>query len=324
MHREHKNINWDSRDWSGRFWVAGKISQFNCKWISRQRQILVRDLKKDSHLHNLQTDFYHSRGHTLSSSSVNLGREMGVQRALLVYVVLVAGERQVVLAVVGVDDGVARHLVYWVAVVGVVVDGNCPAGIMTEVGGNVRKIKSAIKVMIDHLHHLCSRLTSVCPRRVCLTSVWWCWSSCSVSGLGRAPGWVCLPGPESLPCLWPSTRREVRTWHRNGTTHGGCSCWTGPGWFSCCAVWRRWWCPPRSLTEAGRRSGDRRGTEGRRAPAQCWGPESRSGRPWCCSSRRRHTSSPGRRQRLARSDRASLPTGKRSRLEAPTWTDRNC
>ena len=136
---------------------------------------------------------------------------MGVQRALLVYVVVVAGERQVVLAVVGVDDGVARHLVYWVAVVGVVVDGNCPAGIMTEVGGNVRKIKSAIKVMIDHLHHLCSRLTSVCPRRVCLTSVWWCWSSCSVSGLGRAPGWVCLPGPESLPCLWPSTRREVRT-----------------------------------------------------------------------------------------------------------------
>ena len=115
----------------------------------------MRDLKKDSHLHNLQTDFITVEV-TLSSSSVNLGREMGVQRALLVYVVVVAGERQVVLAVVGVDDGVTRHLVYWVAVVGVVVDGNCPAGIMTEVGGNVRKIKSAIKVMIDHLHHLCS------------------------------------------------------------------------------------------------------------------------------------------------------------------------
>jgi len=71
---------------------------------------------------------------------------MRVQRALLVYVVVVvAGEGEVVLtraAVVSVDDGIPRDLVYGVAVVGVEVDGNCPAGVVTEAGGNVWEMKS--------------------------------------------------------------------------------------------------------------------------------------------------------------------------------------
>ena len=69
---------------------------------------------------------------------------MGVQRALLVYVVVVAGEGEVVLTrpVVSVDDGIARDLVYRMAVVGVVVDGDCPAGVVTEAGGNVWEMKS--------------------------------------------------------------------------------------------------------------------------------------------------------------------------------------
>ena len=73
---------------------------------------------------------------------------MGVQRALLVNVVVLVlvGQGQRVLAVhpVAGDHGVARDLVYRVAVVGVVVDGDRPAGVMTETGGNVGKMKSEI------------------------------------------------------------------------------------------------------------------------------------------------------------------------------------
>ena len=73
---------------------------------------------------------------------------MRVQSALLVYVVVLAGEGEVVLglAVVGVDDGVPRDLVDRVAVVGVEVDGDWPAGVVTEAGGNVREMESEMRV----------------------------------------------------------------------------------------------------------------------------------------------------------------------------------
>ena len=74
---------------------------------------------------------------------------MGVQRALLVDVVvlMLAGQSQTVLPVhpvVGGDDGVARDLVYRVAVVRVVVHRNRPPGVLPETGGNVGKMKSEI------------------------------------------------------------------------------------------------------------------------------------------------------------------------------------
>jgi len=72
---------------------------------------------------------------------------MRVQGPLLVDVVVVmlVGQSQSVLAVhpvVAGDHGVARDLVYRVAVVGVVIHWDRPPGVLTETGGNVGKMKS--------------------------------------------------------------------------------------------------------------------------------------------------------------------------------------
>ena len=63
-------------------------------------------------------------------------------------VLVLAGQSQRVLPVhpvVAGDDGVARDLVYRVAVVGVVINRDCSAGVVTETGGNVGQVEPGIE-----------------------------------------------------------------------------------------------------------------------------------------------------------------------------------
>ena len=95
---------------------------------------------------------------------------MGVQRSLLVNVVVLvlAGQSQRVLPVhpvVAGDDGVARDLVYRVAVVRVVVNRHCPPGVLPQTGGNVGKVKSEIfqiKILLSS-HQLDMLLPQLVP-----------------------------------------------------------------------------------------------------------------------------------------------------------------